>query len=134
MRRSNFQAIKYIERFNQQRNSQLAESPVITTNGIVKLLRECQLPSGSVFFLEFVSSVLLSRIAKGIYIWNTPNKPVHYQVLQDIYDRYLKLSNKYRKTYREKKKNPEAINKAIQLLKENNYIILLQEGDMYKKL
>lgn len=134
MKRNNFQAIKYIEKFNQQRNSQLAESPVITTGGIVKLLKECQLPSGSAFFLEFVSSVLLSRIAKGIYIWNTPNKPVHYQVLQDIYDRYLKLSNKYQKTYREKKKNPETINKAIQLLKENNYIILLQEGDMYKKL
>lgn len=134
MKRSNFQAIKYIEKFNQQRNSQFAESPIITTGGIVKLLKECQLPSGAGFFTEFISSVLLSRVAKGIYIWNTPNKPVHYQVLQDIYDRYLKLSNKYQKTYREKKKNPEAINKAIQLLKENNYIILLKEGDTYKKL
>ena len=134
MRRSNFQAIKYIERFNQQRNSQLAESPVITTNGIVELLKKCGFPAGSGFRYEFVSSVLLNRVAKGIYVWSTPDKPIHYQVIQDIYDRYLKASNKYQKTYKEKKKNPEEINKAIKLLKESNYIILLQEGDTYKKL
>lgn len=134
MRKSNFQAVKCIEEFNRRRNSQLAESPIITTSGIIALLKECKLPSGATFFSEFVSSILLNRVAKGIYVWNTPNKPVHYQVLQDIYNRYLKLSNKYQKTYREKKKNPETINEAIKLLKENNYIILLKEGDTYKKL
>lgn len=134
MRGNSFQAIKFIERFNIARNKQINESPVITGVILSALFKECGMPSGAGFINEFLKSPLVTKVTKGVYIWNDPKKPVHYQTLQDIYTRHMKKNRGYVERYRNKIKSSQE-EQAISFLKEKGYIILAQEeGNVFRKI
>lgn len=95
----------------------------------------CGIPSNSLFWSKFEKSGLIQKVDDNSYIWTNPKRPIHYQELNNIYQEYKDTFDKYYQTYQEKKsQKTNAIQEAINLLKENGFIIIRQEGNMFEKL
>lgn len=74
------------------------------------------IPSGMMFWQEIINSKIVTRIGTDLYQFTSQN-PIHYSILETVYNKYTTKVNRYNK------KDTE-IQRAINLLKESGYIII----------
>jgi hypothetical protein len=107
MGRSAFDAKLVIASLNEIKQ----DKNIFTEEECRMFLKECGIPSNILFFKEFKNSLL--RKIGNKYTFQSI-KPIHFNDLQVIYNRYYKIVNA-------EKKDP--IQEAIELLKRNGYKI-----------
>ncbi len=132
--RQRFNAINCIMQFNQIRIEMSNQSA--TEQDFKYFFKICGIPCNALFWSKFEKSGLIQKIDNNSYIWTNPKRPIHYQELDNIYQEYKNTFDRYYHTYQEKKikKNTQVLQDAINLLKENGFIILKQEGNMFEQL
>ena len=139
MRKNIFSAIDHISALNEFRKYSIGSGDIpLTESDVRDVFKRCGIPSNSLFFSEFKKSGLLVKVERDLYVWKN-QRPIHYQVLQNIYERYQKRLYKYRTTYYHrrvcsKKLLSKEIKNAINLLKENGFEVVIPCGELYKKL
>lgn len=93
-----------------------------TKDVLREVFKECNIPINEWFWIDFSHSGLIQQVGEGLWCF-TDDTPIFYQKLQQIYDDYKKRSWKYKENYNANKKKSD-IQEAINLLKENGYIVL----------
>lgn len=129
-----FTAKDHIIELNEFKRGLESMSEEILKNG----LKECNLPTNSIFIMELRNFGVIVKIDKNCYCWGN-NEPIHFKTLRDVYLNYQNKIIKYSKTRREKlkeedRKEKENILKAINFLKSKGYIILSQNENTFTKL
>lgn len=94
-----------------------------------KGLKNSNLPSNAIFLKELYNSGIIIKISSESVRFADPFKPIYYATLEEIYKTYNKRTNSYYKAWIQKKKRKELqekeeIQKAIQLLKDNGYLVI----------
>lgn len=121
MNRKKFNALDYIEQLNRFRINSVSFERTMAP----KICKSIGLPSNALFCTIFLNSEIVQRDASGLYSFI--NEPIHYTVLDKIYNNYHKrMMNYHYKWYNKKRdplKNPEVI-KAINLLKANGFLVV----------
>ena len=134
-----FKAKEHIKMLNMLKTQTLEQSLLLTDRDFKEALKECGIPSNDLFWIEFKRSGLIQEVSANVFQWNGPNLPIHFKILQNIYEKYRTRLVKYQTTYKEKKAlgitfKREDIKKAINLLKENGFEIYAPKGNLYQKL
>lgn len=125
---------------------QLREKP-ISKSEMLKNLAQCGLPTNSTFWSIFRNSIIIEEVSKGMYKFKG-KEPIHISALETIKRKYQEYHRKYNKKVikpevqeilpEKKKDNVEekntTIQSAINLLKEQGYVIFAPIGIMYSKL
>lgn len=133
MRRNAFKALDHIEALNRIKQEMLENNLSASEKDFRDAFKRIGIPSNILFWIEFKSSGQIEYI-DGEYVWKNTN-PIHYQVLQKIYDSYNAKTKKYYLNRITKVKSSDyEVLKAVELLKSKGYIILIPCNDVYKKL
>lgn len=136
MRRGSFVAEDHIKAFNILR---LKYGKTFSEEEFREDLRNNNIPSNPLFFLELIKSGVIIKIDKNVYSFSNPKKPIHYRVLQHTYEDYQTKINNYQRLSRERKRKKEVleqleIKKAIELLKSHGFEIYTPVKDFYSKV
>ena len=122
---------------------QLRERPIAKSE-MLKNLAQCGLPTNSTFWTVFRNSIIIEEVSKGMYKFKG-KEPIHISALETIKRKY----QEYHRKYNQKVIKPEVqevlpkdnaekknatIQSAINLLKEQGYVIFAPIGIMYSKL
>ena len=122
---------------------QLREKP-ISKSEMLKNLAQCGLPTNSTFWTVFTNSIIIEEVSKGMYKFKG-KEPIHISALETIKRKYQEYHRKYnKKVIKPKvqevlpednaKEKDTTIQSAINLLKEQGYMIFAPIGIMYSKL
>lgn len=139
MRKNAFVALNHIVSLNKFRANSIKHGDLPLSEGDFRnAFKACGIPSNALFFLEFRRAGLLVRVERDMYAWQN-NRPIHHQILQNIYAKYQKRVNeysnaRYTRKKREKVLKGKEIEEAINLLKNNGFEVFAPKGDLYQKL
>lgn len=139
MRKNSFVAIDHIKALNEHKQDTIQHGNLpLSDRDFKNLFKSCNIPSNSLFFLEFRNFGLLTKIGKNMYTWSN-ELPIHHKSLQIIYERYQQRANTYVHTYLTKKKEAKIlkdkeIEDAIYLLKSNGFEVFAPSSKFYVKL
>lgn len=131
MSRTKFNSEAHIASLNALR-AKLANN-VFSVSTIRIELRECGIPSNLSFCSFFLNSDIITKIDEDRFCFSNPNKPIHFQKLEEIYKKYLEKQNQYQNKYLNKKKQSDIIKRAdiqaaITLLNDNGMIVISQKN------
>ncbi len=93
-------------------------------------------PGNSAFFTYLYRGGIVKRDELGFYSF-VDNKPIHYQKIQEIHDRYQSINRQRTNKHKIKIATSKAaveINKAVDFLKQKGFIIFSPEGELFRKL
>lgn len=111
-----FYGLDHIKSFNILRR----RSEVISESSLRIGLKECDLPTNSLFILELRRFNILIKTGRESYSWSKPKRPIHYTILDNVYSEYRNKVQEYYKVRKAKEmKVGKEIADAINLLKES---------------
>lgn len=125
---------------NFKRAMQLRDQP-FSKETVLTALKNCNLPTNSVFWTVFRNSGIIQETSKGKYMF-TSKDPIYIGLLEHVKKSYQTAVKKYGGAKSEKKKDiPEPkespkmdIQSAIDFLKKQGYKVLLPIGVLYKEM
>lgn len=131
MSRTKFNSEAHIASLNALR-AKLANT-VFTSSTLRIEFKECGIPSNLAFWYFFQNSDIITKISEDRFCFSNPNKPIHFQKLEEVYKRYAEKQNQYQNKYRNKKKQSNIfksaeIQAAIKLLNDNGMIVIAQNS------
>lgn len=151
MSKKSFNPDNCIEALNNLKMGIQMRNIPFTKEELITGFRNCGLPSNTNFFTFFKSFGVIQEVSKGKYMFCDKN-PIYVGTLRGIKHKYQEQCRKYnynRKLKSEKvsEQTPEIVHpqvvvnnsedeiqKAINLLKENGYHVMLPVGILYKTL
>lgn len=134
-----FNAVSHIRDFNLFRIKTGKSSKSFSLTTLRDGLQSCGLPLNSLFINELRKSGILIKVSKEEYMWENPNTPIHFKILQTVYFNYHNKISFYNSVKIAKiKSSPESknekIRKAIKFLKNEGYEIFMPLTNIYTKL
>lgn len=134
--RKPFKAKDHIASFNKFRASQ--KDVPMSEEQLKEGLKQCGIPCNAMFCIELKKYNVVKKVG-GDYVFISPNKPIHFGVLNNVYLQYYSKVKEYRKAVNEKKMRKEdernnSVQAAIKLLKERGYEIFAPIGKVYAKM
>lgn len=125
MSRKSFNPHDCIAALNTVKTAMQLEGKPFTKDKILTNLKNCGLPTNTKFWSTFRKSGLLQEVSKGQFMW-MHQEPIFEGELAKIKTKYQDLRYKKPKeasTINEPTKDVPDIQSAIDLLKENGYLI-----------
>ncbi len=125
-----FNTAAHIADFNTLR-TKTANQP-FSDRHLKEMLKSCGIISNSIFLSTLFDSGIFRQTEQGLFCFNNPDKPIHVNKLDQIYQKYKKKVDMYRHNRVNKKKIKDMMERpdiraAIALLRENGM-------EVYKKV
>lgn len=139
MGRSAFKPEDCIAALNTAKKAYDMSGKPFAKDTLLKSFKACGLPANKHFWSVFMKSGLIKKVAPDQYLF-TSKDPIFVGVLKKIQHRYLETLRSYKKkpvpevVPEEVPVSEHAIELAVNLLKENGYIVLAPVDVIYRVL